>query len=304
MATNKEDDAKREDVNSETATTTTATTKSQKANNPQNEKEKEPQEQQQNVGTNESDAEEGDDEDYKPEEDSNAEADDDDMQVADDGLGWKSTPLPPSKRKAVDMAFEQLFGYEWGTEFALDENTMKSDASRQLVSMFGPTVAARIIGQPIGKRRKMNHATEIVNRTTTQQRSPSDRPNEVVLLSKPQMTTETKMFAGQVVTVQRQPQDSSTQKGLKNSTAANNTSKLDNVLAQLAGPSKISTVQKTSNDWEQFKQTDQQLQEDLERKAQSKDAFLVKQDFLNRVDQRRFEIEKEERDRDRAKRGK
>ena len=44
------------------------------------------------------------------------------------------------------------------------------------------------------------------------------------------------------------------------------------------------------------------LQDELEKKAQGKDAFLVKQDFMNRVDHRKFELEKEERDRERAKR--
>jgi hypothetical protein len=79
-------------------------------------------------------------------------------------------------------------------------------------------------------------------------------------------------------------------------------SNIDDVLQRLAGPSKTSTVQKTNNDWESFKETDKQLQEELEKQAQAKDAFLVKQDFLLRVDNRRFEIEKEERDRERAKR--
>jgi hypothetical protein len=40
----------------------------------------------------------------------------------------------------------------------------------------------------------------------------------------------------------------------------------------------------------------------LEKKAQGKDAFLVKQDFLKRVDQRKFELERDERERERVKR--
>lgn len=79
-------------------------------------------------------------------------------------------------------------------------------------------------------------------------------------------------------------------------------SNLDHVLKQLAGPKKLNTVEKTSGDWEGFKATDKTLQDELERTAQSKDAYLVKQDFLNRVDQRRFELEREERDQERARR--
>ena len=80
------------------------------------------------------------------------------------------------------------------------------------------------------------------------------------------------------------------------------TSNVDHVLAKLAGPSKVSTVQKTSNDWESFKQTDKQLQEELEQRAQGKDAYLVKQDFLTRVDNRKFELERDQRERERAQR--
>lgn len=80
------------------------------------------------------------------------------------------------------------------------------------------------------------------------------------------------------------------------------TSKLDSVLSQIAGKKQLNTVEKTSNDWEGLKETDKTLKDELERNAQSKNAYLVKQDFLNRVDQRKFELEKEERDRERSRR--
>jgi len=82
----------------------------------------------------------------------------------------------------------------------------------------------------------------------------------------------------------------------------NNSSNLDTVLEKIAGKKKMNTVEKSSNDWEGFKETDKTLQDELERTAQSKNAFLVKKDFLNRVDQRKFELEKEERDRERSRR--
>ena len=80
------------------------------------------------------------------------------------------------------------------------------------------------------------------------------------------------------------------------------TSKLDSVLNHIAGKKELNTVEKTSNDWEGFKETDKTLQDDLERNAQSKNAYLVKQDFLNRVDHRKFELEKAERDQERSRR--
>mmetsp|Transcript_31010 Transcript_31010/g.73072 ORF Transcript_31010/g.73072 Transcript_31010/m.73072 type:complete len:310 (-) Transcript_31010:1152-2081(-) len=88
----------------------------------------------------------------------------------------------------------------------------------------------------------------------------------------------------------------------KTSTAHTTASNIDNVLSQIAGKKKLNTVEKSSNDWEGFKETDKTLQDELERQAQGKNAYLVKQDFLNRVDQRTFEIEKEERDRERSRR--
>jgi len=42
----------------------------------------------------------------------------------------------------------------------------------------------------------------------------------------------------------------------------------------------------------------------LESRAEGNEAFLVKKDFLDRVDHRKFELEKQERDRERASRGK
>jgi hypothetical protein len=86
-------------------------------------------------------------------------------------------------------------------------------------------------------------------------------------------------------------------------TNASTTSNLDSVLSKIAGKKQINTVEKSSNDWEGFKESDKTLQDELERNAQSKNAYLVKQDFLNRVDHRKFELEKEERDRERSRRG-
>jgi hypothetical protein len=83
--------------------------------------------------------------------------------------------------------------------------------------------------------------------------------------------------------------------------AASN-SNLDTVLQQLSGPKRLNTVEKTSNDWESFKDAEATLKDELERTAQSKNAYLVKQDFLNRVDQRTFEIEKTQRDKERTSR--
>jgi hypothetical protein len=80
---------------------------------------------------------------------------------------------------------------------------------------------------------------------------------------------------------------------------------LDSLLEHLSGPTKLSTVAKTSNDWEMFKQNQSDdFKQKLETKAQGSQAFLQRKDFLSRVDQRRFEHEKTQRDQERSSRGK
>lgn len=81
---------------------------------------------------------------------------------------------------------------------------------------------------------------------------------------------------------------------------------VDGLLAEMSRPEKLSAISKTSADWDLFKakNVDTTLGEQLENKARGNEAYLVKKDFLTRVDGRRFELEKAERDRERTKRGK
>lgn len=234
------------------------------------------------------DAEEEEDEDYK-EEDAEADADEGDQMQVDETMNQNSMDLPSGKRKGVDESFERLFGYKWGTEFDFDENKVIDSQARMLVEIFGPTKAARILkSTATGPKRQ---------KIATSSNSSSEHITINLPKSKTQTVIETKVFAGQAIQVTRQQMEEP-----KPAVKAAGSS-LDKVLAQLAGPVKISTVAKTSEDWEQFKQSDKQLQEELEKKAQGKDAFLVKEDFKSRVDRRKFELEKDVRDRERAKRG-
>lgn len=208
-------------------------------------------------------------------------------------IATDTTASRPPKRKAVDDAFERLFGYKWGTQFDLDQHKVNSSSVLHLVEIFGAAKTARILGS--------------VSSSNTNKRQKVVKPAMNPILDYKSIelpkqletrVTETKVFAGQVIQTTTKKQQDDKQPPPKPAASAG----LDNVLAQLEGPKKMSTVQKTSNDWEQFKESDKQLQDDLEKKAQGKDAFLVKQDFLNRVDERKFELEREKRDRERAKR--
>ena len=80
---------------------------------------------------------------------------------------------------------------------------------------------------------------------------------------------------------------------------------VDNLLSELSRPDKLSTIAKTTADWDLFKakNADATLKEELENKARGNEAYLAKKDFLSRVDNRKFELEKAGRDRERVKRG-
>ena len=78
-------------------------------------------------------------------------------------------------------------------------------------------------------------------------------------------------------------------------------SSLDAVLQQIAEPRRVSTIEKSSMDWDNFK-SKEQIGAELEQHSKGKGAYLGKQDFLNRVDLRKFELEKQQREVERRKR--
>jgi hypothetical protein len=76
---------------------------------------------------------------------------------------------------------------------------------------------------------------------------------------------------------------------------------IDSVLQQIAEPRRVSTIEKSSIDWDNFK-SKEQIGAELEQHSKGKGAYLGKQDFLNRVDLRKFEQEKAQREVERRKR--
>ena len=86
----------------------------------------------------------------------------------------------------------------------------------------------------------------------------------------------------------------------KIATAAIPKAGVDDLLQKMNDTGKVSTIAKTAVDWEAFK-TDTGLAASLEDHTESKGAFLKKKDFLDRVDQRKFEYERQVRERDRVK---
>ena len=213
---------------------------------------------------------EDDDEDYKPQDESQPM--DTDMVV--ETPTTTSQLLTSIQTKEVDEAFENLFGYKWGTSFSLADDPEKwTTLERFLCQILGPSKAASLLQSRPGKKRPYR---------------------------KQQQTYKIKRQ-----TVPR-PQAQSASKGIAKSktppTPTTAAGGVDQLLKQLAAPDKVSTVAKTSADWDQFKEKSG-LGDKLEEQAESKNAYLKRQDFLTRVDHRKFELEKKERDRERVKRG-
>ncbi|XP_043289919.1 craniofacial development protein 1 [Venturia canescens] len=69
---------------------------------------------------------------------------------------------------------------------------------------------------------------------------------------------------------------------------------LSSVLGQLGKKAKISTLEKSKLDWDSFKR-EEKLDEEINTHNRGKDGYLDRQDFLQRADVRRFEIEKQMR---------
>ena len=264
------------------------------------------------------------DEDYVPgvDPDERGGASDDDENDATAGVDAAAhVVLSITRQKAVDDAFFDLFGYHYtptaSTTKSLDKIPCKSKRlmSKQrsiLSSIFGKRSTIKLI----------SHA----GATAALARPKPSSEGGMIRLEK-RVVAEVKRFAGQEIRVERmvmvpvmagedgEKADASqtmvAEGAASSSSAAESTTRqkakgVDNLLTELSRPEKLSTISKTSADWDLFKtkNADVTLKEQLESSATGNEAYLVKKDFLNRVDHRRFELEKVQRERERSKRGK
>ena len=239
------------------------------------------------VAVNATDADDDDDEDGDFEDD-----------AADAELG---APLEPRqsamaaaseavrKRKAQE-AWRDLDGDE--PEPAPREDAPKKKKKRRLVYAAAPTKksALSVLGGIFGHdaavkiiaRAKANRAKRDVE--------PSNKKTPVLL--RRQTVVETKTFAGEKIEIKRTVMaDANAAKEAQPATG------IDAVIAELKAPQNITTVAKSSSDWDAFKS--KEGLEDSLRDA-SKKGILVNQEFLERCDHRAFDREKDERDRLRA----
>ncbi len=120
--------------------------------------------------------------------------------------------------------------------------------------------------------------------------------DSVKSLKKKEKVIDTRKFAGQEIKVERTMQIGE----VNTSVAIEKDNTLDKVLDTLKGPKVVSTVAKSSYDWDNFKEKEG-LEDDLA--VAKKDGYLTKKDFLERCDYRKFEQERDARNLLRAQQG-
>ncbi|RHY73639.1 hypothetical protein DYB26_001840 [Aphanomyces astaci] len=137
-------------------------------------------------------------------------------------------------------------------------------------------------GTSIKKKKQKVHEFKIPVLGCT---SSSSRSSKLTAAATPVVSTQVLKYAGQEYSVTKKAAASGARE-----------SALDAALASLNQPKKVSTIEKSSLDWDSFKD-EAGIVDELDQ--YTKDGYLEKQDFLHRVDARKFELEKAVRDKQR-----
>lgn len=247
--------------------------------------------------------------------------------------------LTTLQRQNVDKVFERLFGYPWVYDdnnknqltqrtttttmdsiyaVATDNPThqLRFDKNNALCILLGPRKAGRFLQithqhlrkVTVNRKRKQNYSLKSLYFAPTKQNIPSiisGRNTMQTTVSTLQQQQElTSSVSVSKTTEPPAVLSSSNTSGLPSGSSSivleKKDDNVDALLEQLSGPSKLTTVAKTSMDWDHFKTTTG-LGTSLEEQAESKTSYLKKQEFLQRVDHRTFDLEKVQRERNRLK---
>lgn len=257
---------------------------------------------------------ESEDEDYVPDADESSITDNN--VVSQTSTTQQNIPLlSNTKQRAVDDAFQDLFGKTYhSTSKSKKTNTKKRPKSKKALKKK-KNILSEIFGGAGIASKLMARSADVaqVDAESRQRRGALKGSNKVEVKEQIQ-------FAGQMIEINRTVDKDTHDKNNANANANKNNSSskdesagsgtgsgssapkaigIDAVLSKINGPKKFTTIDKTNVDWETFKDKTG-MEEELRKKAEGKDAYLVKKDFLNRVDVRRFEQEKDDRSKKRA----
>ena len=204
--------------------------------------------------------------------------------------------LSKIQKQQVDAVFEDLFGYKWGTSPLIEER-LDDECSQLLQRIFGTKGAAKVLHQ----FQRQGVSTQAISIRFGAKAAVPKRDVSPTRLH-PQRTkvnpTVVPSNASAAFVTTKSARPANTDMPASSPAPA---SGADAVLQQMQGKKQTSTIMKTAMDWESFKDQSGTLGEKLEQHAESKGAYLKRQDFLTRVDHRQFEQERDERERNRAK---
>ena len=197
--------------------------------------------------------------------------------------------LSSVQKDKVDSVFLKMFGYSWGT-MPMVESSKSQDRSYILLKrIFCAKSAAQILHNTSAEKHGNSETTWGQTKIVA---LPAAESSTVTSFRdvRPQTSSTTPL------PVEKQPVSPQ-----GSSAVAAPSGGADALLQQMQGPKTTSTIMKTAMDWESFKEESGALGEKLEQHAESKAAYLKRQDFLNRVDHRKFEQERQERERNRSR---
>jgi len=279
------------------------------------------------------------DEDYIPTKESDDEEDNNDSRMkSSDDDGMKHY-LSINKQRNVDEAFASLFGASdtnYFEETSITHNKsvyLKQTTSTSKMRKLHKKNKKKLAAKKKCMKKKKKFLTELFGKdqafkilSRVSKKNPTNHHSRPLIKMEKKTIIEVKKFAGKsievkkVVMVPTATNDAKIKDSVNKTTPSITSSKsetsstvntkpptpskntptgIDHVLSQIANPDKLSTIAKSSADWDFFKDRSG-LEEELEKQAQGKNAYLVKQEFLQRVDLRKFEQEKEGRDQKRA----
>lgn len=154
---------------------------------------------------------------------------------------------------------------------------------------------------------KKESSSELNNSIKTQQNLSSNNSSSTNTLSNNNSSTTTKTivtkiydFAGEKVEIKEE---------IDNKLNTSSSSKLNplkrglginNLVANLGKKQKLSTLNKTKQDWDLFKK-EEGIEDDLKKAKKDKNSFVERQAFLQRSDFKQFELEKSVRDKNRSR---
>ncbi|CAM9801628.1 unnamed protein product [Pylaiella littoralis] len=148
-------------------------------------------------------------------------------------------------------------------------------ANKVLAGIFGKKAASNIVSGASKTKRRAGAAEGAARK-------------KLLAASRKVEVSEVKKYAGKDIVVKRTVTAGSAEHAA--AAAAQKKGGLDNVLAAIDGPKSISTVTKSSMDWETYKAAEG-IEGDMQQATKDGKGYLNKQDFLQRCDVRKFETE-------------